>query len=404
MTRLTHSGTLTVAGNTSGNATTATVNGSSATLYGDGSFAKAGFSVTNGINSFTAVATDALGRSDSHTVTVNLPSTLTYAYDSNGNLRSDGRRFFDYDDENQLTRVTVTNILKSEFTYDGKMRRRIKKDFHWSGSAWTQTNELRYLYDGMQVIQDRGADNLPTATYTRGIDLGGGLDSAGGIGGLLARTDLTSFGGTGSTHYFAADGNGNVTALFNHAQALTATYTYDPYGNLLSLAGKAAELNRFRFSSKDHDPQSGLSYYGYRFYDPNLQRWINRDPVEEAGGVNLFAFANNSPITLYDPLGLESDPKCLAKCGRQNLRDLAICAGIGVGGGIVTVGVCTWAPALCALAAQITVRATAACIAAAEVKYAACVAGCAITGKCPPYPFGPNPYVNPPSPPHLTRK
>src|SRR5439155_13799187 len=51
---------------------------------------------------------------------------------------------------------------------------------------------------------------------------------------------------------------------------------------------------------------SGLSLYPFRGYDPILQRWTTRDPIEEMGGVNLYGFVVNSPPNLIDPLG-ESD-------------------------------------------------------------------------------------------------
>src|SRR5205807_5844546 len=107
----------------------------------------------------------------------------------NGNMTNDSVKSFAYDDENQLIRITYTNAWKSEFTYDGKLRRRIRKEFTWSGSAWLQTNEVRYIYDGNLVIQERDSLNAPVVTYTRGKDLSGGFEGAGGIGGLLARTD-----------------------------------------------------------------------------------------------------------------------------------------------------------------------------------------------------------------------
>ncbi len=47
---------------------------------------------------------------------------------------------------------------------------------------------------------------------------------------------------------------------------------------------------------------ASLSYYGYRFYDPNNQRWLNRDPIEERGGYNLYAFVDNNPR--IDPFAL----------------------------------------------------------------------------------------------------
>src|SRR6185436_11545756 len=121
------------------------------------------------------------------------------------------------------------------------------------------------------------------AGHTRGTDLSGTLEGAGGIGGLLARSHGYS-GGNWSTHnFYHADGNGNVTCLVNSSQGLAASYRYDPFGNALSWSGSLAEDNVYRFSSKEFHAQSGLYYYGYRFYAPNLQRWLTRDPVAEVG-------------------------------------------------------------------------------------------------------------------------
>src|SRR5439155_17577149 len=86
---VTNSGTLTVAGTTTSQATNVTVNGQNASLYHDCTFAKDGFAVTNGLNSFTAIAKDSSGRTDTNSVTVNLPATNSFSYDLNGNLLSD---------------------------------------------------------------------------------------------------------------------------------------------------------------------------------------------------------------------------------------------------------------------------------------------------------------------------
>ncbi len=320
LTNVTRSGTLTVAGGSTSAATNVTVNGSTASRYNDNTFALAGFTVTNGNNTFAAIASDSLGRRDTNSVSVNLPATVNYIYDLNGNLNSDGTRGFEYDDENELIRVTVTNTWKSEFTYDGRMRRRTRKDFTWQNSVWVVTNEVRYIYDGNLEIQCRNGNNLPTLAMTRGLDLSGDLQGAGGIGGLLARTDT----GNGQTAYFHTDGNGNVTALINAQQIIVAKYLYDPFGNTLSKAGPLADANTYRFSSKDSHANSGLYYYGYRFYDPNLQRWLNRDPLPEKGfgqlvgklpglleDAQLYAYVRNDPISRVDPLGLT-----IYKCSR----------------------------------------------------------------------------------------
>lgn len=168
---ITHSGTLTVAGTTTTNATSVTVNGSVANRYGDATFALGGFTVVNGNNTFTAGAQDALGRTDTNSVTVNLPATVTCSYDLNGNLTSDGTRGFDYDDENQLIRVTVTNSWKTEFAYDGKLRRRQRIECTWNGSAWLTNAVTRYVYDGNLVIEERDKNNLPVVKYTRANNL-----------------------------------------------------------------------------------------------------------------------------------------------------------------------------------------------------------------------------------------
>ena len=49
--------------------------------------------------------------------------------------------------------------------------------------------------------------------------------------------------------------------------------------------------------------ESGLYYYGYRFYHPTLMRWLNRDPIEEDGGLNLYGFCGNAPVLNYDKNG-----------------------------------------------------------------------------------------------------
>ena len=174
-----------------------------------------------------------------------------------------------------------------------------------TSGSWTLASETRCLYDGLRVIQERDGANVPTVAYTRGSDLSGSLEGAGGIGGLLARSHGYSGGAFSAHSFYHADGNGNVTYLISSAQAGVAEYRYDPYGNLrYTYDSLPSGGNRYRFSSKEQMPNSGLYYYGYRFYDPNLQRWLNRDPLGKDGGVNLFSFVGNDSANNIDRLGL----------------------------------------------------------------------------------------------------
>ena len=371
-------------------ATNVTVNTSNAVIYADVAFASTNQPWVGGDNTYTAIARDAYGRRDTNSVTVNLQPTNSYTYDLNGNLLSDGRRGFAYDDENQLIRVTVTNAWKSEFSYDGKLRRRMVKEFTWNGS-WVQTNEVHFIYDGNLVVQERDANNLPQVTYTRGNDLSGTLQGAGGIGGLLARTDRAQVipwivfpgGGNpayGSHSYYHADGNGNITMLIGASQMIVAKYLYDPYGNTLAQSGLLADANTYRFSSKEWNANSGLYYYLYRFYDPSLQRWPNRDPLGDIGSLvyavdkieprlepwsaaerammvqqfkdplgvftqvnlNLSLVVANNPLSNVDPRGLDW-LSCMANCvqAKDPLNNAAkVCLG-ALGGTFPK----SWAPA-----------------------------------------------------------
>jgi RHS repeat-associated protein len=64
-----------------------------------------------------------------------------------------------------------------------------------------------------------------------------------------------------------------------------------------------ATLNPFGFSTKYRDSETGFLYYGYRYYDPATGRWPNRDPLEEGGGINLYGFVGNDPLSRVDVLG-----------------------------------------------------------------------------------------------------
>ncbi|HEY5911514.1 MAG TPA: RHS repeat-associated core domain-containing protein [Verrucomicrobiae bacterium] len=311
LTSASRSGTLTVAGALSQSAGVSgvTVSGTglssgAANVYADGSWARAGATPANGQNTYNASTSDSYGRTAQDSVVVNLPTSSSLYYDGNGNLTNDGLRTFEYDTENQLTSVTVSSAWRSEFCYDGMMRRRIRKEFSWASGAWLQTNEVHYVYDALLVVQERDARNLPQVTYTRGADLSGGLQEAGGIRGLLARTDSSLAGTPFAQACYHYDGNGNVSCLVNASNIVVALYSYSPFGNLLTKNGPLADANIYRFSTKEIDTASGLLYYACRYYAPNLQRWLNRDPIGGAGGLNLYGFVANNPTHKVDPFGL----------------------------------------------------------------------------------------------------
>jgi RHS repeat-associated protein len=254
------------------------------------------------------------------TFTVDTKNELTgvdstsYSYDDNGNLTynsTSGWTYY-YDGENQLAAVDDYSTFYSfriDFSYDGRGRLRWRGESVPDGmGGWTLTSETRYIYDGMRVIQERDGSNNPVVAYTRGIDLSGSFEGAGGIGRLLARSHGYSSGSFTNHNFYHADGNGNITYMVNGSQSVVASYRYDPFGNTISSSGALASANVYRFSSKELIGALGLYYYGYRFYDPNLQRWLNRDPLGELGGFNLYRFLGNCPPNYIDRDGLVDWP------------------------------------------------------------------------------------------------
>jgi RHS repeat-associated protein len=236
-----------------------------------------------------------------------------------GNLTQDGRWHDTWDAENRLVKLAAGTgagpQISLQFDYDHqgrRIRQRVWNNPTWSGNP---TNDVRYVYDGWNLLASLNPASAVPQAYLWGLDLSGTMQGAGGVGGLLAITDASQ-----GSHFCAYDGNGNVTALVKADGAgLSAQYEYGPFGELLRATGPMAKANPFRFSTKYQDDESDYLYYGYRYYDPSTGRWPNRDPLGEAGfellrggkpnavgsGVNLYLFVENNPITEFDPLGLD---------------------------------------------------------------------------------------------------
>ena len=124
---ISRTGTLTVSGNTAVPASSVTVNGQPAVAYADFTFASSnGLTLNDGPNNITNIAKNYYGTvSATNAFKANLPASVTLQYDANGNLTNDGLKTFGYDEENQLTNVTLTGQWREDFLYDGMGRRRI---------------------------------------------------------------------------------------------------------------------------------------------------------------------------------------------------------------------------------------------------------------------------------------
>lgn len=226
-----------------------------------------------------------------------------FSYDDDGNLKSDGIWDYQWDAENRLVSAVTNSVALAagypnkaiEFRYDYMGRRVMKRDVNVSGS------ERRYLYSGWNVLAELDTSTAIKRSFTWGLDSAGSLTATGGVGALLQIRDEAQ----NKTLLPTYDGNGNVASLVNADTGwLEAAYEYDPSGNLLRCEGSYAKENPFRFSTKWSDDETGLIYYGYRYYSPSIGRFVNRDPIAEKGGINLYGFCGNDSINGSDRLGL----------------------------------------------------------------------------------------------------
>ncbi len=213
------------------------------------------------------------------------------AYDLNGNLISNDACSFTYDCENRLVSVSSNGVLLLTNRYDAKSRR-VQKI--------TPQATHTFFYDDWNLIEERISYANGTSTiihYVWGQDLSGTLQGAGGVGGLLyLKRD-------GQIFIPTYDNNGNILTYIDTDGNIVASYTYDAFGNTIAQTGMLASTFNHRFSTKYYDNESRLYYYGYRFYAPSIGRWLNRDPIEEEGGANLYVFCENEPLSTFDVLG-----------------------------------------------------------------------------------------------------
>ena len=213
-------------------------------------------------------------------------------YDLEGNrLSIPGRMAMAYDTKNQMTFCSNASYRVWN-TYDHLGRRIAKR-----ARAGTYTNyDYSYLYDGWNMIAEIFSSGS-ARHYLWGLDLSGTEQGAGGVGGLLGFT-------LGTTWLIPLyDANGNITGYVSSSVGrVTKQFEYDAYGNITYQNG-GINIFRYRFSTKFQDTETGLYYYGRRFYDPIWGRWINRDPIWEDGGLNLYAFCENDGVNGMDALG-----------------------------------------------------------------------------------------------------
>ena len=212
------------------------------------------------------------------------------SYDLDGNMTRYGEWTYTYDSGNRLISVSSNNTLVATFAYDTQGRR-VKKV--------SADGTHRYFYDGWLLVYEhitRSDNTISEVEYIWGKDISGTRNGAAGIGGLLyLKRD-------GEIYVPWYDAYGNILGYRDAQGNTVASYTYDAFGNIVSQSGTMSDAFVFRFFSKYFDAETGLYYYGYRYYKPQIMRWLTEDPLDVDGGMNLYTFCENGQGK-YDALG-----------------------------------------------------------------------------------------------------
>jgi RHS repeat-associated protein len=250
------------------------------------------------------------------------PPLETYAYDAVGNrlsshlfaygyspvgnrLLQDDSYLYRYDDEGNLVEQTSRSTgATTQFTYDYFNR---LTDVSQRDSAGAETGHSSYVYD----VGDRRIGSNENGIVRRyaydGVNPFLKFDISGQIVSRRlyaeAPDKILADDTGGATRWFLTDQLGSVRDLVANDGSVIAHYSYDSYGQPLSIDSPAVE-NDLRFTGREYSASTGLLYLRARYYSPRLGRFINEDPIGFGGGdVNTYRYAQNSPINLFDLSG-----------------------------------------------------------------------------------------------------
>jgi RHS repeat-associated protein len=198
-------------------------------------------------------------------------------YDANGSPLSLSGVTFAWDGANRLANLSGASGKSSTFTYDG-LGNLVRVVDSLNG---TVTADHSYFWCGPVrcLAHDNTQSGSPVSTqyFAEGVISGG------------------------EPLYYVADKLGSVSQLVSNSGAVAAQYTYDPYGNQTQVGGTlVADIG---YAGYFNHAASGLAFAQFRAYDPTHARWLNRDPIGEAGGINLYEYADDDPLNITDPRG-----------------------------------------------------------------------------------------------------
>jgi RHS repeat-associated protein len=238
------------------------------------------------------------------------PENETINFDDDGNREDSSLWNYGWDGRNKLVRArtkawdTAPEGWDLKFDYDAEGRRFKKTVTRFADGEPVEHKVIYFVWDGWDLLFERHEDGngnpFMERRYVWGPDIVDG--AAGGAGGLLLFRETR--GQTTKDYYPLYDGTGHVVGLADGAGNLVAEYWWGPFGELIEAKGEMAQANPWRYATKYFDSETGLYYFGHRYYEPVTGQWLNREPLGEDESLNLYAYCHNDPINKVDVLGL----------------------------------------------------------------------------------------------------
>ncbi|AQT67129.1 Cell wall-associated polypeptide CWBP200 [Anaerohalosphaera lusitana] len=247
--------------------------------------------------------------------------SVSLTYDNAGNMTADHRGFeYEYDYENRLVKVTNPgqSVTVAEFDYDA-LGRRIRRG-KYDSQGWQ--NRLYYYNDNWQVLEEYSIGSSGSGMVWRCV-YGNYIDEP------LVRSG-------GATFFYIQDHLYSTAALLNYNGSIAERYEYDAYGNATiwdasfsTTYDRSPNFNEYTFTGRRldslHANQLKLMYYRHRYYDPQMGRFLTRDPLGIVPnsketvmspyaahwlglnlftGQNLYEYTYSAPLIYLDPAGL----------------------------------------------------------------------------------------------------
>ncbi|MFH0971271.1 MAG: toxin TcdB middle/N-terminal domain-containing protein [Candidatus Micrarchaeota archaeon] len=203
---------------------------------------------------------------------------MNFLYDENGNMVSAPDYTYEYNGFNQLTKIknASNNAIISEYLYDESGNRLMKTDH-------LKNETVFYISENFLQVQN-ATETFNTTYYFAN-------------GQMLARKDPD-----GSKFYYHPDHLGSTTLVTNETAGIAEETNYEPYGLPLYDAN-----SRFLYTGKELDSESGLYYYGARYYDPEIARFIQSDTLlpdpYNPQMLNRYSYVVNNPYKYKDDSG-----------------------------------------------------------------------------------------------------